>query len=124
MDCFLKLSDFGGCFEGLFAGFDTLLLELFQLGFGFFEGAVEAMLVEREAEEEITMPLEGSGLGEAAIDEGVGRYFGGLFVKGFAGGVVSVEAEETVLHGADAVEAPVGVGDGLDAFGFDQTLRF
>ena len=69
---FLELSDFGGFFEGLFAGFGTLLLELFQLGFGFLEGAVEAMLVKREADEEITMLLEGFGLGEAAIDEGVG----------------------------------------------------
>jgi hypothetical protein len=28
---FLELSDFGGLFEGLFAGFGMLLLELFQL---------------------------------------------------------------------------------------------
>ena len=48
---FLELSDLGGLFEGLFAGFRTLLLELFQLGFGFLEGAVEAMLVKRETDE-------------------------------------------------------------------------
>ena len=113
---FLELSDFSGLFEGLFAGFGTLLLELFQLGFGFLEGAVEAMLVKREADEEITVLLEGFGLGEGAVSERVGGHFG----FGFLG---DGKTEEAVFHGADAVEAPIGVGDGLDAFGFEQTLR-
>ena len=39
--------------------------------------------------------------------------------NGFACALVSREAEETVFHGADAVEPPISVGDGLDAFGFD-----
>jgi hypothetical protein len=30
--------------------------------------------------------------------------------------------EEIVFHRADAVEAPIGIGDGLGGFGFEQTL--
>jgi hypothetical protein len=126
---FLELSDFGGFFEGLFAGFGTLLLELFQLGFGFLEGAVEAMLVKREAGKEVTVPLEGFGLGEGAIDERVGGHFSflvfflGTAHNGFACALTSREAKEAVFHGADAIEPPIGIGDGLDAFGFEQTLR-
>ena len=33
------------------------------------------------------------------------------------------EGEEVVLQGVDAVEPPVGVGDGLDALGIEQTPR-
>jgi hypothetical protein len=59
------------------------------------------------------MLLEGFGLGEAAIDEGVGGHFGfgfsvGTVHNGFACAPVNHEAEEAVFHGADAVEAPRG----------------
>ena len=111
---FLELSDFSGFFEGLFAGFGAVLLELFQLGFGFLEGAVEAILIKREAGEEITMLLEGFGLGEGAMEERVGGHFR------FLG---NLQAEEAVFHGADAVEPPIGIGNGLDAFGLEKALR-
>ena len=35
---------------------------------------------------------------------------------------MDTEREQIVFHGADAIEAPVGVGDGLDGFGFEQAL--
>jgi hypothetical protein len=35
---------------------------------------------------------------------------------------LKAEREEIVVRGADAIEAPIGVGDGLDGFGFAQAL--
>jgi hypothetical protein len=80
------------------------------------EGAGQALLLEAELGEEVAAAIEGFGLGGSAMDGGVVRsHFVGLFVK--------AQGEEIVFHGADAVEAPAGVGDGLDGFGFEQTLR-
>ena len=36
--------------------------------------------------------------------------------------LMNAEREEVVFHGPDAVETPVGVGDGLDGFGFEQAV--
>jgi len=37
--------------------------------------------------------------------------------------LLKAEREEIVLHGADAIEAPVGVGDGLESLGFKEAVR-
>ena len=104
----------GGRFEGLLPGLGALLLELFQLGFGQGEGAGEALLIETEASEEVAPGIERFGLREGAVDGGVRDWQAGMFIN--------AEREEIVFHGADAVEAPVGVGDGLHSFGFEQTV--
>jgi hypothetical protein len=54
-------------------------------------------------------------LGEGAMDGGVvGSHGICLLVK--------AQGEEIVFHGADAVETPIGVGDALDGFGFEEAL--
>jgi len=88
---------------------------------------MEAMLVERDTGEEIRIVVERFGLGEGGMDESVGVQFQplsfGTAHNGSACALAGREGEEVVFQGVDALEPPVGVGDGLDAFGFEQTLR-
>src|SRR5579885_3020859 len=58
----LEVADAGGGVEGVEAGLGALLLELVELGFGEREGAIEALLVEAEACQEIGAGVEGVGL--------------------------------------------------------------
>ena len=106
----------GGGFQSLVPGLGTLLLKLLQFRFRLGESAVQALLVQTEAGEEVATAVEGFGLGEGAVDGGVIR---GQAAREF----LEAEREEIIFRGADAVEAPVGVGDGLDSLGFEQTLR-
>ena len=64
------------------------------------------MLVEAKASEEVDAALVGFGLGESAVD--------GRVRAKVACMLMNAEREEIVFHGPDAIEAPVGVGDGLD----------
>jgi len=67
----LEVTDVSRNFERLLFRFGALLLELLQLRFGLHERAVQALLIEAEAGEQITTPVEGFGLSEGAIDGGV-----------------------------------------------------
>ena len=111
--CLLQMADLSGVIEDLLLRFGALLLKLLQFRFGLRESAVEALLIETETGEQIGPVVERFGLGEGAVDLGVRCEGFGLFLK--------TQREEIVFHGSDAIETPVGVGDGLNRFGFEQT---
>ena len=73
VQCFLQVTDVGGGFERVLSRFGAPLLELLQIRFGQQEGAVEALLVETEAGEQIAAAVEGFGLDEGAVDGGIVR---------------------------------------------------
>ena len=57
--------------EELLFGLAALLLELFELGFGLDERAVETLLVKAEPEQDIGLGLDEFGLSEGAVNGGV-----------------------------------------------------
>ena len=71
VQCFLQLTELSCDLEDFLFSLGSLLLELLQLRFGLHERAVQALLIEAEAGEQITTPVEGFGLSEGAIDGGV-----------------------------------------------------
>jgi hypothetical protein len=87
-------------------------LDLFEKRHGFFELAMEALGVEAEARQGLGLRFEGRGDGEGLLD--LFRSVGEL-----GRDVDDAQGEEIVFECGDAVDAPGGVGEGLDEMGFD-----
>src|SRR5271166_4873906 len=105
----------GGCRLGRF-----LLRLLLAVGLHFFdqlEGTLqltrEALFVEREPGQAFALLFKGEGLGDG---------FGARVVRRarLVQLVGSGDGERAVFRGADAVETPRGVGDGLDELALDR----
>jgi hypothetical protein len=111
----LQVMDLRGGLESFLASFGALPLKLLQFGFRLREGAVEALFIQAEAGEEIGTVVQSLGLGQDTVDFGVGGQSAGVFLN--------AQREEIIFHGADAVETPKSVGDGLNGSGFEQSLR-
>ena len=111
----MKEQEAGGGFE-LDLGLSFALgLEGAELDEGFVELAGEAVLVQGEDGELADVVGGAYGGGEGVVGLGVA----GL---GAVDVVVQAEGEEVGFHGADAVEAPGSVGQGLGEVGFGGAL--
>ena len=102
----------GGVEGGLAFG-DAFGLEFLELAEGLFELPLETLLIDREIDEGLGVLAEDVRGGEGGVDLGViGRDVGGGFHV--------AECEHAVFDGADAVEAPLGVDEGLGVLALDR----
>jgi hypothetical protein len=103
--------------EANFCGFLGLVeaargLEFLQLTEGFQHGPMEALFIEAEVDESLGVGLEGTGGQEDRVNVRVpGVEVAGVFEVPLG--------EHSVLNGADAVDAPLIVGDGLRELALD-----
>jgi hypothetical protein len=92
-------------------------LEFVELAEGFFEGALEALLVEGEVDEGVGVFAEFARGGEGGVD------FGMVDVD-VAGFFEVAEGEHAVFDGADSVQAPLGIDESLGELAFDGSFGF
>ena len=91
--------DLGGDFEGLFLGAVEIVVELFEFGLG---------LRVRVRVRRCSFRGRASGLAQGGVE--------------FVGHAVEGGGEKAIFKGADAMEAPIGIGDDLDGWGFRDAL--
>ena len=110
---FLQIMDLRRGLEGFLARLGAPPLKFSQFLFRLREGAVEALFIQAESGEEIG--VQSLGLSQDTVDFGVGGQSAGVFLNS--------QREEIAFHGADAIETPKSVGDGLNGSGFEQSFR-
>ena len=113
----MHLDEIGGLVELVLLVGEALGLEFLEEREDFFELAGKALAVEAQVRKGAGLGFEGRGDGERLLDlfRGLGE---------LVGDADHAQGKEVVFEGGDSVEAPGGVGQGLDQLGFDGAFGF